>query len=60
MHHKKGMLDVINAVNGEIRNPVRLLAKQLLAKQLLAKQAKQAKQTKFAKNIKSYLKTQLL
>ena len=25
MHHKKGMLDLINAVNGEIRNPVRLL-----------------------------------
>jgi len=25
MHHKKGMLDIINAVNGEIRNPIRLL-----------------------------------
>ena len=25
MHHKKGMLDLINAVNGEIRNPVRLI-----------------------------------
>jgi hypothetical protein len=25
MHHKQGMLDVIKAVNGEIRNPVRLL-----------------------------------
>jgi LAGLIDADG endonuclease len=25
LHHKKGMLDLINAVNGEIRNPVRLL-----------------------------------
>uniref|UniRef100_UPI002237C501 LAGLIDADG endonuclease n=1 Tax=Ramaria rubella TaxID=113071 RepID=UPI002237C501 len=25
MHHKKGMLDLINAVNGEIRNPIRLL-----------------------------------
>jgi hypothetical protein len=25
MHHKKGMLDVISAVNGEIRNPIRLL-----------------------------------
>ena len=25
VHHKKGLLDLINAVNGEIRNPVRLL-----------------------------------
>lgn len=25
MHHKKGMLDLINAVNGHIRNPIRLL-----------------------------------
>jgi len=25
LHHKKGLLDLINAVNGEIRNPVRLL-----------------------------------
>ena len=25
MHHKKGLLDLINAVNGEIRNPTRLL-----------------------------------
>jgi LAGLIDADG endonuclease len=25
MHHKQGMLDIINAVNGEIRNPIRLL-----------------------------------
>jgi Cytochrome C and Quinol oxidase polypeptide I/LAGLIDADG endonuclease len=25
MHHKKGMLDLINAVNGEIRNPIRLI-----------------------------------
>ena len=25
MHHRKGMLDLINAVNGEIRNPTRLL-----------------------------------
>lgn len=25
MHHKHGMLDIITAVNGEIRNPVRLL-----------------------------------
>nr|YP_009517221.1 LAGLIDADG homing endonuclease [Myochromella boudieri]AYE93134.1 LAGLIDADG homing endonuclease [Myochromella boudieri] len=25
MHHKQGMLDLINAVNGEIRNPIRLL-----------------------------------
>jgi len=25
MHHKKGMLDIIQAVNGEIRNPIRLL-----------------------------------
>nr|YP_009710748.1 LAGLIDADG endonuclease type 1 [Amanita thiersii]QFZ98696.1 LAGLIDADG endonuclease type 1 [Amanita thiersii] len=25
MHHRQGMLDVINAVNGEIRNPIRLL-----------------------------------
>nr|AYE93360.1 LAGLIDADG homing endonuclease [Termitomyces sp.] len=25
LHHKQGMLDIINAVNGEIRNPIRLL-----------------------------------
>jgi len=25
MHHKQGMLDIIKAVNGEIRNPIRLL-----------------------------------
>jgi len=25
MHHKQGILDIINAVNGEIRNPIRLL-----------------------------------
>jgi len=25
LHHKKGLLDLINAVSGEIRNPVRLL-----------------------------------
>jgi len=25
LHHKKGLLELINAVNGEIRNPVRLL-----------------------------------
>uniref|UniRef100_UPI00257FCD90 hypothetical protein n=1 Tax=Heterobasidion parviporum TaxID=207832 RepID=UPI00257FCD90 len=25
IHHKKGLLDLINAINGEIRNPVRLL-----------------------------------
>ena len=25
LHHKKGILDLINAVNGEIRNPIRLL-----------------------------------
>lgn len=25
LHHKKGLLDLIHAVNGEIRNPVRLL-----------------------------------
>jgi len=25
LHHKQGMLDLINAVNGEIRNPVRLI-----------------------------------
>jgi len=25
LHHKKGLLDLIRAVNGEIRNPVRLL-----------------------------------
>jgi LAGLIDADG endonuclease len=25
VHHKKGLLDLINAVNGDIRNPVRLL-----------------------------------
>lgn len=25
LHHKKGLLDLINAENGEIRNPVRLL-----------------------------------
>lgn len=25
MHHKQGMLDIITAVNGEIRNPIRLL-----------------------------------
>jgi len=25
LHHKKGLLDLIDAVNGEIRNPVRLL-----------------------------------
>lgn len=25
LHHKKGLLDLINAVNGQIRNPVRLL-----------------------------------
>ena len=25
IHHRKGMLDLINAVNGEIRNPTRLL-----------------------------------
>lgn len=25
IHHKKGLLDLINAVNGEIRNPIRLL-----------------------------------
>jgi LAGLIDADG endonuclease len=25
MHHKQGMLDMINAINGEIRNPIRLL-----------------------------------
>jgi hypothetical protein len=25
MHHKKGILDLINAINGQIRNPIRLL-----------------------------------
>lgn len=25
LHHKKGLLDLIHAVNGEIRNPIRLL-----------------------------------
>jgi hypothetical protein len=25
MHHKQGILNLINAVNGEIRNPIRLL-----------------------------------
>jgi LAGLIDADG endonuclease len=25
LHHKQGILNLINAVNGEIRNPVRLL-----------------------------------
>jgi hypothetical protein len=25
LHHKQGMINLINAVNGEIRNPVRLL-----------------------------------
>jgi len=25
LHHKKGLLDLINAINGEIRNPIRLL-----------------------------------
>jgi hypothetical protein len=25
LHHKSGLLNLINAVNGEIRNPVRLL-----------------------------------
>lgn len=25
VHHKKGLLDLINSVNGEIRNPIRLL-----------------------------------
>ena len=25
LHHKKGLLELINAVNGEIRNPIRLL-----------------------------------
>jgi hypothetical protein len=25
MHHKQGMLDMINIINGEIRNPIRLL-----------------------------------
>lgn len=25
LHHKKGILDIINAINGEIRNPIRLI-----------------------------------
>ena len=25
LHHKKGLLDLINAINGEIRNPIRLI-----------------------------------
>jgi len=25
LHHKKGLLDLINSINGEIRNPIRLL-----------------------------------
>jgi len=25
LHHKKGLLDLINAINGEIRNPVRII-----------------------------------
>ena len=25
LHHKKGLIDLINAINGEIRNPIRLL-----------------------------------
>ena len=25
LHHKKGLLDLMNAVNGEIRNPTRIL-----------------------------------
>jgi hypothetical protein len=25
LHHKKGLLNLINSVNGEIRNPVRIL-----------------------------------
>jgi hypothetical protein len=32
LHHKKGLLNLINAVNGNIRNPVRILQLERLLK----------------------------
>jgi ubiquinol-cytochrome c reductase cytochrome b subunit len=32
LHHKKGLLELINSVNGEIRNPVRILQLERILK----------------------------